>query len=320
MRPLVTWLVVGALAAIGLLAARDALRGDAAAQKPGTTVVHALQHAPPAGPPAIPGRGELSAELEALGATGALYVTDVNCRRFILRLPALRWTTPAGLPGPDCGFGARPVVHDGSGIAALQVDDGRIEVFSEGWRHDFAGTSPAFKPGGTLTFVRNGRLYEWSARCPAGAATVGFRGVHVIARCIRAVPGAPPLMREAVWLAEDDYAALAGSQEAASLLVVRGGRTLSVFRAVGIRLTSLRASPDGRYLAVSEAGQLALFDSRREGELRQPPGAALPRVVAWSPDERFTAAATESFVFVYPSGRSRPAVALPLSAIRLDWR
>ena len=100
MRPLVTWLLVGALLVIGLFAARDALQseGTAAEPAPPTESVESASQAP-AGPPDIPGRLALVTELKELGARGALYVTDVSCRRFILSLPTLAWTSTSELPG-----------------------------------------------------------------------------------------------------------------------------------------------------------------------------------------------------------------------------
>src|SRR5213078_998597 len=98
MRPFVTWLLVAALLAIGLFAARDALRSARAS--PATATLRNLgPHPPPlGGPPSIPGRAEAAARLRSLDASGALYLTDATCRRFVLALPSLRWTTPSGLP------------------------------------------------------------------------------------------------------------------------------------------------------------------------------------------------------------------------------
>src|SRR6187431_1139011 len=118
MRPLVTWLLIGALSVIGLLAARDALQSEGTAAGPAKTE-HSVQAA---GPPQISGRLGLVTELKKLGAHGALYVTDATCRRFILRLPTLEWTTTTELPGPGCGVWTRPPSDADSGIAARQVD------------------------------------------------------------------------------------------------------------------------------------------------------------------------------------------------------
>ena len=62
MRPLVTWLLVGALLVLGLLAARDALQSEGSAAPPPTTSEDTIKTA--AGPPAIPGRTALVTQLK----------------------------------------------------------------------------------------------------------------------------------------------------------------------------------------------------------------------------------------------------------------
>jgi hypothetical protein len=321
MRPLSTWVVVGALTLIGLFAARDALRSDEApASSPTSVIDKRPRPLPAAKPPRIANRERLAGELVALGAGGILYVTDANCRRYLLGLPALVWTAAQGLPGPDCTRGVRPVVSERSGLIAEQVGAETIEVSSEVWSFEFPGVSPAFKPGGTLTFVRDGGVYEWTVACPVGAATVTFRGLRALDRCVGRVRGTPRLAQEVVWTGEHDFAAIAGPQGVRSLLVKRDGRLISLFKSVGASLSGLVASPDGRYFGARLGGNMLVFDSRRPGNLALPSGAERSTAVTWSPDGRFTALASESSVYVYPSGRPRRAVALPLAAIQLGWR
>jgi hypothetical protein len=323
MRPFGTWVVIGALALIGLFAARDALRGDEApASSPAVQTLEKSRNPPPklARPPEIADKDRLAAQLQALGAGGVLYLTDANCRRYLLGLPALVWTTAQGLPGPDCTRGVRPVVSERSGLAAEQVGAETIEVSSEIWRHEFRGISPAFKPGGRLTFVRDGRLFEWSTACSAGTAAVTFRGLRAIDRCPSLIREAPRLLQEVAWTGEHDFAAIAGPPGTMSLLVKRNGREVSLFKSIGAPLSGLVASPHGGFFGARVGGSMFVFDSRRPGNLALPVGAERSNEVAWSPDDRFTALASESFVYLYPSGRPRRAVALPLSAIHLDWR
>jgi hypothetical protein len=323
MRPLGTWVVIGALALIGLFAARDALRGDEApASSPATKTLEKRRHAPPAvaGPPQIDEKDRLAAELQALGAGGILYFTDANCRRYLLGLPALVWTTAQGLPGLDCPRAGRPVVSERSGLAAEQVGAETIEVSSEIWSFRFPGFSPAFRPSGTLTFVRDGRVYEWTSACPAGVATVTFQGLREIDRCPRQVRDAPALVQEVVWPGENDFAVIAGPQGVRSLLVKRDGRMVSLFKSVGASLSGLVASPHGRYFGARVDETMFVFDSRRPGNLALPSGAERSTAVAWSPDERFTALASQSSVYIYPGDRPGRAVSLPLTAIELDWR
>ncbi len=321
MRPLATWVVIGGLAVLGLFAARDSLRGT---NEPASNSVQRLEkhlHTIPSvgKPPRIAHRARLARGLRSLGVDGVVLVTDERCRHYRLQLPSLRWTTPEGVPGHDCGFQATPVVDEQSGLKADQIDFATIEVSSEQWRYRFSGSAAAFKPGGTLTFVREGRMFEWTARCPPGAKLVTFRGLREVERCARPIPGSPRSVREIVWIGERDFAVLAGPEGVVSLLVVRNGRTRSLFHTVGASMSDLTASPQGRYFSV-QSGSVLVFDSRRPGKLNIPMGVERPRAVAWSSDDRFTALASENSVFVYPSDSPNRAVALPLFAIDLGWR
>jgi hypothetical protein len=320
MRPLVTWLVVGALAVIALFAARDALRQDAAAPAVQPARLDKRPHAPPSSdPPVIPGRDELARELRALGAGGFLYLVDPQCRRFILRLPSLRWTASA-LPKGDCGTGQAPALDLRFGLSAVQEGAETIEVGLAPWRYSFRGTAPAFKPGGTLTFVRDGTLYEWSVRCPAEVATVSFRGLRTLSRCPRPVEGAPGNVQEVVWLNDRDYAAIAGPERGTSLLVVRRGRETSLFNAIGIRVGALQASPGGRFLAARLGGTLVYFQTAGGGTRAVPAEGGLARSIAWSPDDRYAAVAAELGIKITTSDSLRAGVELPISAAALSWR
>jgi hypothetical protein len=319
MRPLVTWILVAALLLLALFAGRDALQSNGSAAP---AAAPAKEHpAGSAGPPDIPGRTHLVAELKKLGADGVLYVTDVACRRFILRLPTLVWTTETELAGPDCGFWARPPSDADTGLAARQVNGETIEVTSGGWSHGFAGTSPAFKPDGTLTFVRDGRLREWTGRCPPGAEKDVFQGLHEVALCNRPVPGAPPGVREVAWLGTGDYAVLTGPDRATSLEIVRDGRRERLFNSVGARMGALEESPGGRYVVVRLDGTLTLFRTDGPPAPRPLPASdELARSITWSGDERLAALATESSVEVFPSDAAGQAVRIPLAAMAVQWR
>jgi hypothetical protein len=323
MRALVTWLVVGALAVIALFAARDALKQDTA--KPARPAVQATRldkrpHPPPSNaPPAIPGRDELARHVRALGAEGFLYVTDPQCRRFILRLPSLRWT-PGALPAGDCGDGQGSALDLRFGLTAVQVAADTIEVGLESWRYRFRGTAPAFRPGGTLTFVRDGRLYQWSVRCPAGAQIVDFRGVRNLNRCLLPVAGMPRNVQEVVWLNDRDYVAVAGPDPTAAVVAVRSGKPVKLFQSIGLRVGGLEASPSGRYVAARLDGTLALFRTDSVGALSLPSGATGSRAISWSPDDRFAAVATEKGIFVFRAGTPRRSLVLPISASALRWR
>jgi hypothetical protein len=324
MRPLATWLVVGGLAVLGLFAARDALQ-SAPKAKPLAPVPEADTRAesPPgfAGPPRIDRRLRLEGELDALGAHGVLYLSDANCRRFLLRLPSLVWSTPEGLRGPDCVNGTQSMLDNRFGIVARQLGPDTIGVASEDWRWRFRGSEPAFRPDGTLSFLKNGRLYEWTVRCPPGIDTTAFRGLRTLERCARPVAGAPRRLREVVWLSERSFAAITGEEFYSALLVVRDGRPGTLFRAIGVHLGSLQASPDGRYVAAWVAGRLAVFDARTGKPKLLPPGADQgTRAIAWSPDDRYAVVASMYALHLYRAAHAENVVTLPVSAVRVNWR
>jgi hypothetical protein len=326
MRPLVTWILVGALLVIGLLAARDALESEDTAARPTATGPAGPPATDPkikaaAGPPTIPGRTELVAELKKLGARGALYVTDGSCRRFVLSLPTLTWATTRELPGSDCGLWTRQPSDADTGIAARQVNADTVEVTSGGWSFGFDGTSPAFRPDGILTFVRNGRLREWTGRCPPIARKVVFHGLHDVARCDRPISGSPRDVREVAWLSVRDYAVVAGPDGATSLEVVRDGRPERLFNSVGARMGGLEASPAGRYVVVRLDGTLTLFRTGSEAGVRLlPESGELVRTITWPADERLAALATQDAITVFPADSGHPAVRIAVSAARLQWR
>jgi hypothetical protein len=316
MRPLVTWLIVGALALIGLFAVGDALRGDdAPASAPTASAEHVLRSPPPT---RIVSRDRLAAELRHLGAGGVLYLTDASCRRMLLRLPSIEWT-PQGLPGPVCPD--RTVVDERFGLEASQVDADIIEVRSEDWSLRFEGTAPAFRPQGRLTFIRAGRLFEWTVRCPPAAERVVFRGFHELVRCPRLVSGNPDRLREVVWLNDRDFAAVTGEEYAPTLVVVRRGRVRSVFQALGARMGALESSPSGGYVAVRIDGDLAVFDTRRRRLASLPPGADEPLLaIAWSEDDRYAVVASERALHVYSPADPSQGVTIPVAAVDVDWR
>jgi hypothetical protein len=324
MRSLATWAVVGALVLLGLLAARDTLRSDEAAPAAGTAAATEERSEPPSGPARplrIVSRDRLADDLRALGANGVLYLTDADCRRLLLSLPDLRWTTPQGLPGPDCPRGTRSVVDERFGLEASQVDADVIEVRSAEWRLRFQGISPAFTPEGRLTFLRSGRLWEWTVQCPPAAERVIFRGFRALSRCPRPVAGAPPRLRELVWLNSHDFAAVAGGDYYSTLLAVQDGKASTIFRAIGAGMGALQASPTGRYVAVRIDGDLATFDVAARRPVPLPPGWDGPlRAVAWSPDDRFGVLVSRRAVHVYPMNAPWRGVTVPVAAVALDWR
>ena len=125
MRRIATWLLVGAVAALGFAAAVDALRGN-------VETVRELQPQPPPTTTTVPGltgqSGPAAARLRDARVTGVLTYADADCRLSALSLPDLE---PVRAPSFEMcrpltdsgGLGAVDgnVVWAGSGAGAMQV-------------------------------------------------------------------------------------------------------------------------------------------------------------------------------------------------------
>ena len=81
----------------------------------------------------------------------------------------------------------------------------------------------------------------------------------------------------------------------------------------------VRPSPLGTYFALFGPDGVRLFD-RNASPLALPAAARDPKAVAWSPDERWAALATEDAVYVFPAEAPYdPMVRVPLGVRDLDW-
>ena len=79
------------------------------------------------------------------------------------------------------------------------------------------------------------------------------------------------------------------------------GRRLSTVTAGdGNRLSDLRVSPGGGFIAVRSGDDFLLLDER--GNVLPAPSVAGYRAIAWSPDEQWVAVAAERGVFVFRPG------------------
>jgi hypothetical protein len=322
-----TWLVVGALAAIALVAAVDSLRGENAAE-PGPALRTASEQTATEAVPA-------EAEPEAFG--GVLYYADESCELRAARLPTLEaaeapsWDecrfvlSPDGTRASGAGSGWDP--HSDPRIGRLfQSEGGSIQVSSNlGPEGDpIRGAAPAWRPGGTLTYVAGGTLREW----PSGEVVLSQNDLAV---AVRAHPGVPDSGRvrgvaveETAWL-DDDRAVVTLSvpveDSVEHMVAVFEGRRLRWVEFAGPQtLFDLRVSSGGRFFAVMAGSSFLLFDSRR-GLIETPAriGDDL-HALAWSPDEQWVAAAAGSSVYVFRPGDQGRVRELPIAASDLAWR
>ena len=346
MRRWPTWLLVGALVALGSVAVADALRGGGERE-----VVSSNPRPRP--PPAVT---TVPLEPAPPAMSGALYYSDVSdeCRLSGLTLPDLR------NPAFDPSTGAPPKLRscrfslsrDGQaafpddaewspqgGMYALE-DDNMIELGSSASHQalHFPGSAPAFKPDGTFTYVRENKVVEWTTSCPRGSRLFTLPGDNATARCRQVVlsPGdlrrphisaegsGPLVLKDVEWLSDTRLitlvgdAGVSGYREHLSVIDDRQliGPVISEF-GEGLRL---EASPRGSFFTAWYGDSLVIIRDQN-GDLVTFPTIPRVRAVTWSPDERWTAVATKNSVFIFRTNTGEARVRqLPIHGYDLAWR
>ncbi|HXV34521.1 MAG TPA: hypothetical protein VD695_01155 [Gaiellaceae bacterium] len=344
-----TWLLVGAVVALGVVAGADALLDaggpEAAPAEPAPAM--ASTESELALDPEVESETEavglaFRAAREALRAAGVpagvLTFADEQCRLHSVTLPDLE--PHPGSRGEACSFGSSvggefaeggPPPYPFGSLAAL-CRDGRIELRLPN-RDLFARArgrcGVVWRPDGTPTFARRGEVLRF-APCP------GDEPGALPLRCTRTLLSRADLARELRragwdgarfrigefhWLGNRRLIATVGLGDGSELLAVFAGRRLvSSPRFAYEGLSGLRPSPRGTFLAarIDSPGGLLVVDRRgRPVPLAMRHGDAL----AWSPDERWIAEATAGGIFVFRAGdRSPELLHVPIVARDLVWR
>ena len=328
MRARATWFVVGAVMALGIVALVDALPGPGASEAP-----VAEEEGPPQADVARPsGRFE---------AQGVLYYTDNFCRLRGLKLPSFE-----AVEAPeweDCGFSLSPsadgvlpegVTWEPRGARRVAAFDGSVYVVSDaaGWEYRFRGEAPAFRPDGTLTFLRNGQLFELTGYC---------RPRRNVPWCERLLLGRrdlvaplddglrPQRVKKIAWFSQTRMAAVLAFEQEDMVAVYEGRRLLDLV-GVGWRFSELSLSPGRHYIAARVARpsgfmfvdrdgrSFALMEVRRDNFGRPPFTAG--EAVAWSPDDAWTVVARRRGVVFFRMGSESPhVVTVGLTAHDLAW-
>jgi hypothetical protein len=281
MRRIATWLLVAAVVALGLVAAFDALRSEE---------VVARQPPPPTTTTAeiqgLTGQaGPAAARLREAQVAGVLTYADDDCRLSAVSLPDLE---PVRAPSFEM---CRPL-SDSSGLGTV---DGDVVWAGLGY-----GASQVVVSRKTL----RREITRWLS--PPGAPRSGpFRAVQAVA-----------LGTERVLVLAESTA----DPSERVLVLVEAGRVILVQQpwVVG-EVNFMRPSPLGAYFALFGPRGVRLFD-RDASPLALPAAARDPKAVAWSPDERWVALATEDAVYVFPAEAPYdPMVRVPLGVRDLDW-
>ncbi len=324
-----TWLVAAAVGVLGAAAVVDAIvggdagRGDARAPSP-----------PPAESALVASGADF---LRDESVFGRLLVADRSCRVRTLDLPSLEEGTPGGVA--SCAFSSSPrgvVGPDAGAVSPLEpylagCAGGAVEIVrvtgAGGLLPELGrrvarvrGCSPAWSEDGRLTVVREGEAVD------LGRPDIPGRDVVILSRDDLADAfGRPwdfvhPRLVEVAWMDEGLLAGVVrdGGGQGDVLALFRGGRLAATTLSPYERLSGIRVSPRGTYVAarIADAPALVLLD--REGEFV--PLGVRGHAVTWSPDEVFTAVAADDGIYVFETeGRATRFARIPLAVGDLFW-
>ena len=336
-RTIATWLLVGAVVALGFAAGVDALRGgdepEPAAQvetRPTTTQPESAERT----------LAEASAELREAGVpAGVLTYADELCRVRTITLPDL--DPHPGAAARACRFRStvgNELVFAGSPPSPFGLTSrcrrGRLELRTgNGPLYARArGCGIAWRPDGTPTFIYDGEVLRFA---PCSKAELGAYPI----RCTRTLLSRADLTRELRrarwtsfdfrveeihWLDDRRFAAIVrarSADEGADLLAVFEDRQLLADPRYAYEdLGSIRPSPSGALVSarIPNTGGIVTVD--RDGE---PVRLALRHgdAVTWSPDEEWIAEATADGIYVFHAGDDSPQFFhIPIVARDLVWR
>jgi hypothetical protein len=342
-RRFLTWGLVVAVAALGLAAGLDALRGG------GEPEPAAADRAPSAASEPAERTGDVladaRADLEAAGVpAGRITYADEDCRNHVVTLPDLRSESPTGGYVGLCRYWAvvgglvETIVSPRSPDWNVRVrcKSGWLSLLSEVVNSDprlFArarGCGAAWKPDGAVTFVQDGEIRRF-ARCPDDGPLAPLRCSRPVltraelARQLRGAPwsGYALSIKELHWLNDRRFAAIMQARSAGGtsdyLVIFERERLVREPIFAYADLGGIRPSPSGRLVAAYDEGLggIVVVDSAGESvQLAMDHGDG----ITWSPDERWIAEATEDGIYVFRADEDSPEfIQIPVVARDLLW-
>lgn len=346
-----TWIAVGAVAAVAVAAAADALRHKPAPPPAKTRGAPPAKVQPDLAGPDVPAPGTLRGTLAIAGADGCR-VRGVDLAR--LRLGREGGETGCGLwvssggqfavvsGKGEAGAATRPITLLSLGLAPVALRDlGRAQG-DVAWSQRGTVVAWCDEQGQTQVLDLQHVSPEFVAGCeprlgaggsaltlPGGTADRLLRDGRVIldqTDLARGFPGATrPTLRILGYDESEDgalavvVARLTEGRTEPLLELWRAGR-LELSAALPLAGDHVELAPGGEEVAVAtrgETGRVLVLDLR-SGELLLAPTPA--QGFAWSPDGVWLALATPLGILIYGPGRAGPAYILPLRAVTLAWR
>jgi hypothetical protein len=202
----------------------------------------------------------------------------------------------------------------------------------------FPGRAPAFKPDGTFTYVRDNEVVEWTTRCPPGSRLFTLTGDNATVRCRRVVlsrgdlrralitadASGPLVLKDLKWLSNTRLVTVVGDAGVSGyrehLSVIDDGQLIGVVISDFGQGLRLEASPRGDFFTAWYGDSLVTILDRETDPIVFPQLRNV-RAITWSPDERWTAVATEHSVYVFRTNTVEARVRrLPIVAYDLAWR
>lgn len=297
--PLATWLTVGSVSVLGIIAALDA-----AERRPHFR-----------GEERVIGNTRTGAEVGQPAASdypGDLYAAEPNCRiaRIDLRSGQTQYV------GRGCAF-SDPGLDPTATLRAscrhrfveLQKHTGEVVL-------RFPGCSPSWSPQGSLAYAREGKVLRYPH-----VVLLGPRHLQRLFPQSKTV-GVRISIEGLAWISEELIAVAAGLRSNG-----HSRHALGIFhahrlvRSASLRKqpTRLRVSPLERFVSAIHSGlPETVVVPVGDGPVRRYPGAS---AIAWAPDESAVAVASTRGIAVRPlePGRGAPLLAA-LQAADLSWR
>jgi hypothetical protein len=266
--------------------------------------------------PQSAGPEELRTWAEEAGAEGTLFVADASCRLRALRLPELEWEEQLGRGAAPCRFAvdaegfvvSESVVPQPDGTLRASCRDGAVDVYdpAEASIASYPGAcAPAWRPDGSLTFVREGELVE--------AWPLAEERVVLAREALAQAVGSGARLQEAAWIGDEELWAVVRRGGDAILAGFRDGQLAVPPSYSSSRIGDLQASVG--LVALESEGAYLLFD----GTGRRLMTISGARAVSWGPGSRVVAVAgPRELLLVAP--HSREVALVPVYAVDVEWR